>query len=96
MENKEQIKLSEEIIAILENAIEQWGIEKQVDMAIEEMAELIVAINHFKRSRIDRRPVIEEIADVMIAMSQMMLIFGKDKVKYMIAYKLNRLKERLA
>lgn len=96
MENKEQIKLSDDLIAISENAIDKWGMQKQFDMAIEEMAELIVAINHFRRTGIDRSPVIEEIADVMIVMSQMMLIFEKRKVEYMITNKLNRLKERLS
>ncbi len=40
-------------------AVEQWGPDAQLDMLIEEMGELIVAIQHFRRSRAHENEVLE-------------------------------------
>lgn len=52
-------------MSILERARIVIGDKELVDRAIEEMAELTVAISHFRRRRCDESAVREEIADVM-------------------------------
>ena len=85
----------EETIDILQKALDRWGKELQVNLAIEEMGELIVALNHFRRGRVGIEAVCEEIADVAIAMEQLTMICGPDKVDRFYSEKLARLKVRL-
>jgi allophanate hydrolase subunit 1 len=80
-------------------SIALWGHTAQVDMAIEEMAELTQALCKTKRSvrpESWRTDVYEEIADVQIMLDQMVIIFdGEEIVPAEIERKLARLKERL-
>lgn len=88
--------MNERLKHILLEAVAKWGVNAQTDMAIEEMGELIVAVNHYRRGRegaIDN--VQEEIADVIIAMNQMKMMYGSDAVDAIIEQKLNRLEKRL-
>lgn len=79
----------------LGNALMLWGYDAQVDMAIEEMGELLVAINHHKRGRVDVSAVQEEIADVKIAVDQLAMIYGEEGVSEFEKKKLERLKGRI-
>lgn len=72
-----------------------YGNEKQTELAIEEMGELLVAINHHKRGRVDVSAVQEEIADVKIAMDQLAMIYGEEGVSEFEKKKLARLKDRI-
>ena len=72
-----------------------YGNEKQTEMAIEEMGELLVAINHHKRGRVDVSSVQEEIADVKIAMDQLAMIYGEEGVSEFEKKKLERLNGRI-
>jgi hypothetical protein len=63
----------------LNKAVEVFGKEKQIDMAEEECAELIVSIKHLKRNRCGEEAVIEECVDVELMIEQMQNIF-KDKL----------------
>ena len=62
---------------VYRKAIDVWGITAQVDMAIEECAELIKALQKRKRAEgtgtID--DVLEEMADVEIMLEQLKVIF---------------------
>ena len=80
---------------ILSKAISEWGIEAQTNLAIEEMGELIVAINHHRRGRVGMDAIQEEIADVMIAMKQLAMIYGELGVDKFIEQKTQRLEQRL-
>ena len=55
--------------AILINAMDAYGEESQIDMCIEELAELQVALCHYKRGR--DHNIHEELADVRIMLFQM-------------------------
>lgn len=79
----------------LRNALMLYGNEKQTELAIEEMGELLVAINHHKRGRVDVSAVQEEIADVKIAMDQLSMIYGEEGVSEFEKKKLERLKGRI-
>lgn len=64
---------------ILQSAIDTYGPEHQVDMAIEEMAELIKALLKMRRPGGQCRDVLEEMADVQIMLDQLKLIYGWDR-----------------
>lgn len=80
---------------VLKNAVFLYGEEKQTEMAIEEMGELLVAINQHKRGRVDVKAVQEEIADVKIMMDQLSMIYGEEEVRYLEKVKLARLQKRI-
>lgn len=84
------------IESLLQQAIDTWGEDAQVSMAIEECSELITALTQFWRGRKTKAEVAEEIADVSIMMRQLRLIFGYQEVNEIEAGKLARLKKRLA
>lgn len=80
---------------VVEKAIEIFGQEHQIRMAQEELAELITALNHKLRGR--KANVDEEMADVMITIKQLFLIFdNENKVQKHIDKKIKRLSEILA
>lgn len=80
---------------ILTEALHRFGIKNQTDLAIEEMSELITAISHYHRGRIESNEVISEIADVYIMIQQLMLWFGKEAVEAEVYRKLARLSNYL-
>ena len=82
---------------ICELAVERYGPEAQMNQAIEELNELAVAINHYRRGRIGVAKVAEEIADVCISLEQLeqILCLEEKDIVEACAAKLTRLKERL-
>ena len=80
---------------VLNKAIDEWGEDAQLDMAIEEMSELITALQHRRRERISDDDVAEEIADVKILIRQLELMFDEDKVDDEYWDKITRLEHRL-
>jgi len=83
-------------MSILNKAMKTWGVEAQMDMLAEECAELIVAIQHFKRDRVGWDKVCEEIADVRIMTSQFHTIDGISDMIYLREMeKIQRLEKRL-
>lgn len=95
----------ESVLKTLSKAIETYGEESQIDMAIEEMSELTKALLKYKRA--ERSPSVydfetirsnisEEIADVMIMISQLVLIFeNRDEIFDCFDNKIRRLEKRL-
>jgi hypothetical protein len=75
--------------ALYLRALDQWGYEVQMDMAAEECAGLIVAINHSKRGR--AADLAGEIADVEIMTGQLRLMIGAEAVEQAKAQNLERL-----
>lgn len=78
---------------ILEEAIKTYGVESQVNMAIEECAELINALEKYRRGRIGGLAVITEIADVQIMCAQLEIIFGSAEIER--DFKIRRLYDRM-
>lgn len=74
---------TEERRALLDRAITAYGAPAQMDMAVEEMAELTKALCKVKRATPGATTtaaianVIEEIADVQIMLDQLRLIFAR-------------------
>ena len=90
---------------IMARAIQPFGETAQIDMAVEEMAELTKAICKVKRAQAGAEMgaaianVIEEIADVQIMLDQLRLIFARstdeieeDKLRRLLG-RLNNWKE---
>ncbi len=80
---------NEHVRKLYHEAITQYGIPSQVDVSIEEMAELIKAIQKFRRedpcfdrpsvkTRLLADAICEEIADVQIMLDQLRLMFEDD------------------
>lgn len=84
-----------EINEIITKAIETYGQDPQIWMTIEEMSELGNDLAKYRRNRVTKSDICEEIADVLIMCIQMSKIFGEERVKQMFEDKLIRLKERL-
>jgi NTP pyrophosphatase (non-canonical NTP hydrolase) len=71
--------------------LEKWGTEAQYDQAIEECAELIAALKHFKRAKVGEAEIISELADVTLMIGQLSWMFGQDKVNAAVLEKLEKL-----
>jgi len=90
--------LSQEQKTTISNAIKAFGKEKQMDMVIEECAELIQAVNKYKRKpNIDTlKSLAGEIADVQIMLKQLIEMHNLEfDVNRFIDIKLERLKNTI-
>ena len=83
---------------------EHYGYDAQSNQLIEECAELIQAVNKYRRAN-DKATaesayynLLEEIVDVEIMLEQIkhLLIIPEDDIQCMKLYKINRTKERMA
>jgi NTP pyrophosphatase (non-canonical NTP hydrolase) len=88
---------SKEQTEVLQKALDTFGIDKQLDIAIEEMAELTKAIIKHRRyaTRETYENLCEETADVAIMIEQIFLSTRCDDVAKYAVEKINRLKQRL-
>ena len=80
---------------IYQKTIDKWGEEAQYDQMIEECAELIAALKHFKRGKIDHQDVIDELADVTLMIGQLTWMVGSTKVHTAVEEKLQKLEKLL-
>lgn len=83
------INFKDEEIIVCKKAIDLYGGALQKIVAIEEMGELIQAIS--KSLRGDEHNVEEEIADVMIMLTQLMMMYDLKKVMEIRETKLKKL-----
>ena len=117
-ENRERLKIYETTglpttayPEVLQECIDTYGADKQIDQAIEEMSELIKALLKHRRKAIQleggnvnptpdtdlaRSDILEETADVIIMLIQIIMIFGgRDFVERTIESKVDRQKKHL-
>lgn len=85
---------------IINKTIEKTGVDNQLNVCMEECAELIQAISKVRRYGCIadmRENLIEEIADVRIIISELMLIYGitPDEITGWQNQKINRMQRRL-
>ena len=80
-------------MSIYKQAVEKWGNRSQINMMIEECAELIVELRHACRGRGSIVKVCGEIADVEILCSQMRAIFDPSVIDRIKVSKLKRLQK---
>lgn len=89
--------------AVYHEAINRYGENAQLDMLVEECAELIQAINKFKRNgsqhigQVWHVNLIEELVDVEIMIEQMKINFKSDEDLFneFMDHKVTRLNQRL-
>lgn len=84
--------------------LEKFGEDSQIDVAVEEMSELIKELIKYKRSKLhfrekqaaSREHVVEEIGDVMFMMEYLKRIFNisDEEVKKIVREKAERTKRR--
>ena len=81
---------------VLKEAIEHYGVDVQIDVAIEELSELIKELCKYKRGMGSDMHIAEEMADVKIILEELEIIF-KNKCRVDIWYenKKERLKWRV-
>ena len=89
-------------LEIINKAIIKNGVQAQVDVAIEEMSELIKALLKYRRGGSDNKlyaDIIKEIADVEIMLDQLKILYHEasymQSVEEVKKYKLLRLAKRL-
>ena len=97
----EKIKKGKKVKELLNKAIDTYGIEEQLLQTVEECAELIQAINKWRRTKDLESTkdavehLAEEAADVIIMLEQIKIMVGEPKMNWWIDFKLQRLAERL-
>ena len=69
---------------LYKRAIEQWGKESQIGMMIEEIGELLTALNKHERhiNGCTEEEVKDELIDVDIMLDQLKLIFFDSEIEY--------------
>lgn len=87
--------MKEEQRNTLVHAINHFGVEGQINKAVEEMGELIAELSRRNLARFDKDRVAEEVADALIMLEQLRIIFGASKVDGYIAGKLERLEKTI-
>lgn len=88
--------LTIEHLKTLIKLIDKFG-DKQINICIEEMSELIKALCKHTRGNTDIGNIKEEIADVHIMLMQMLILFEIDSDEFLeiIDFKIRRTEERL-
>ena len=76
--------------------IAKWGVDAQCDQAVEECAELIATLKHFKRGKVKEDALVDELADVYLMLGQLTYMFGEEKLEAAIKKKINKLEKLLA
>ena len=81
----------------LKQAIDTWGKDMQLNIAVEEFAELTKEICKYKRGADNISNIVEEMADCYIMLEQMKTIFdlGSTVISDAMDKKIKRLKSRL-
>ncbi|MFC1696897.1 hypothetical protein ACFL1H_01065 [Nanoarchaeota archaeon] len=87
---------------LFSKAIKEWGVHPQLDMCIEEMAELIKEINKWKRNWSEHQgnvphSIIEEYVDVKIMLKQLEIYCRNSDVNFdnLVQVKKNEKIERI-
>lgn len=90
--------MTKKYLNILNEAIKCFGEDMQLNVAIEEMSELIKEICKHKRGTHNEDKLADEMADVYIMLEQCKIIFGLSNeilINERIDYKISRLKNRI-
>lgn len=81
--------------------VERWGEQTQIDMAVEECAEFIQAVNKLRRAKgspVEQFQLLNlraEIADVLNCMEQMRIFFHKESIDEYREQKLKKAESKM-
>ena len=81
--------------ALCEKALKAWGVQAQLDMMIEEMAELTKAIIKYRRGIGDKLDLLREGVDVQLMTMQLETMFPPSDWEFELIQKLARVQDRL-
>lgn len=98
--------MTQEQLRNLDNIVTIYGDKNQVDMCIEECAELQKALLKYRREtnkgfpdvekvKEAKEAIIDELADVTVMVEQMKIIYGYEAVEERIRFKIDRQMQRL-
>lgn len=89
--------LTERMKLASRQAEELWGKDAQLDMVIEELAEAIVAVQHYRRGRKKKSEVLDELADVYVVTRHLRvaLNLSDEDVHKALVKKVSRLERRI-
>lgn len=95
MKNEKMIEINEKYV--LKQAIDIFGMDMQLNVAVEELSELTKEICKYKRGNKNLSNIIEEMADCYIMLEQMKIMFelGSTVIKDKIHEKIERLYKRI-
>jgi hypothetical protein len=84
---------------LLERILKKWGEDSQIEQAKEEAIELALALQKLKRNNLTDEQklfnVIDEIADVILMIEQLKIIFPIGLIKERVEFKTKRIENRL-
>lgn len=80
-----------ERMEIVERVAKHYEFTPQLDMMVEECAEMIVAINRYKRQSVSTEKLIEEFADIWILLKLMGVFLDESSIANVIDNKLRRI-----
>lgn len=80
-----------EWVELYQRTVETWGEQAQYDQAAEECAELIAALLHYRRAKVDKQQVVDELADVTLMVGQLTWMFGRQQVEAAVIRKRQKL-----
>lgn len=80
---------------IYQKTLDKWGREAQFDQAVEECAELIAVLKHWRRGKVNEEQVVDELADVWLMVGQLVYMFGEQRVASAVEQKVDKLEKLL-
>ena len=80
---------------IYQRTLDKWGREAQFDQAVEECAELIAVLKHWRRGKVNEEQVVDELADVWLMVGQLVYMFGEQRVACAVEQKVDKLAKLL-
>ena len=89
------LRFPPEMEAVFLKARSLAGDEAQLALAQEECGELVAAVSQFRRGRIVKESLIEEVGDVLLTAVHAAMILGVEDVNLSMAKKVSRLKVML-
>ena len=69
-------EFSNKQLETIQRTVAAWNLDKSVRRAGEELLELALALMHYERDKVDAVDVLNEMADVKIALKGLEFIFG--------------------
>lgn len=95
MQDTKMIEINEQYV--LKQAIDVFGMDMQLNVAVEELSELTKEICKYKRGNKNLSNIIEEMADCYIMLDQIRIMFelGSTVIKDKIHEKIERLYKRI-
>ena len=88
--------MTTQLMNICEILLTIYGEDYQTSKYIEECAESIVAISHFREGKTNNREVVGELVDVYFTLTQMIMLHDKNELfGDILVEKINRIKERI-